>query len=299
MKTKQNRNSFNRFRVLSAAILLLTSSMAHAQLKYLQNVNDIPPHPRILLLAGEEQQIKSNIAADPTWAKIHQSIIEECNHIISLPVSERIVEGRRLLGVSREVLRRVFYLSYSYRMTGHEKYAGRAEKEMLAVSAFSDWNPSHFLDVAEMTMALAIGYDWLYDQLSPASRENIKTAILRNGIDPSLNRSIARFLTASHNWNQVCNAGMTFGALAVFEDMPELSKMIIDRAVETIQLPMKTYAPDGAYPEGYNYWDYGTSFNVMLISAIEKIWQTDFALSQAPFQQNGCLYNKHDRRDGS
>jgi len=299
MKTKQNRNSFNRFRVLSAAILLLTSSMAHAQLKYLQNVNDIPPHPRILLLAGEEQQIKSNIAADPTWAKIHQSIIEECNHIISLPVSERIVEGRRLLGVSREVLRRVFYLSYSYRMTGHEKYAGRAEKEMLAVSAFSDWNPSHFLDVAEMTMALAIGYDWLYDQLSPASREIIKTAILRNGVDPSLNRSIARFLTASHNWNQVCNAGMTFGALAVFEDMPELSKMIIDRAVETIQLPMKTYAPDGAYPEGYNYWDYGTSFNVMLISAIEKIWQTDFALSQAPFQQNGCLYNKHDRRDGS
>jgi hypothetical protein len=32
----------------------------------------------------------------------------------------------------------------------------------------------HFLDVAEMTMAVAIGYDWLYDDLSPASRAAIK-----------------------------------------------------------------------------------------------------------------------------
>ena len=51
-------------------------------------------------------------------------------------------------------------------MTSEKKYLNRAVKEMLAVSAFSDWNPSHFLDVAEMTMAVSIGYDWLYDGLS-------------------------------------------------------------------------------------------------------------------------------------
>jgi len=234
------------------------------------------------MLAGEEQQIRANIAADPAWAKIHQSIIEECDRIIPAPVSERIVEGRRLLGVSREALRRVFYLSYAYRMTGEKKYAERAEKEMLAVSAFSDWNPSHFLDVAEMTMAAAIGYDWLYHQLSPASRETIKSAILKKGIDPSFNIQNNYWLQATNNWNQVCNAGMSYGALAIFEDAPELSKMIIDRAVESIQLPMKEYAPDGAYPEGYGYWDYGTSLNIMFLSAIEKLWKTDFALSKIP-----------------
>ena len=279
--------------IVHLAILLLSSTIVQAQWKYLQDVNDIPPHPRILMLAGEEQQIKSNIAADPVWAKMHQSIIAECDNMVPLPVSERIVEGRRLLGVSREVLRRVFYLSYAYRMTGQEAYAGRAEREMLAVSAFSDWNPSHFLDVAEMTMALAIGYDWLYDRLSPTTRDIIKTAILRHGLDPSLNSDIARFLTASHNWNQVCNAGLTFGALAVFEELPELSKMIIDRAVETIHQPMKAYAPDGVYPEGYGYWDYGTSFNVMFISALEKIWQTDFALSQRRGFMQSAAYITH------
>ena len=39
----------------------------------------------------------------------------------------------------------------------------RLEEEMLAAAGFSDWNPGSFLDVAEMTTALAIGYDWLHD----------------------------------------------------------------------------------------------------------------------------------------
>lgn len=80
---------------------------------------------------------------------------------------ERIKEGKRLLAISRIALKRIYYLSYVYRMTGDKKYAHRAEQEMLAVSRFTDWNPTHFLDVGEMVMALAIGYDWLYDSLQP------------------------------------------------------------------------------------------------------------------------------------
>ena len=280
---------FNPFRVLLPALLFMTPFIVQAQLKYLRDVGEAPPHPRILLLQGEEQQIKANIAAEPAWGKIHQSIIDECDRLITVPAEERMLEGRRLLGVSREVLRRVFFLSYAYRMTDQDKYAARAEKEMLAVSAFSDWNPSHFLDVAEMTMAVSIGYDWLFNKLSPASRETIKSAILLKGIDPSLSARNNGWLRATHNWNQVCNAGMTYGALALYEDMTELSKMIIDRAVESIQLPMVEYGPDGAYPEGYGYWDYGTSFNVMFLSAIEKLWKTDFELTKKPgFMKTGA-----------
>ena len=65
---------------------------------------------------------------------------------------------------------------------------------------------------------------------------------------------------------------MTYGALAVAEDYPELSKKIIDRAIESITLPMGEYNPDGASPECFGYWGYGTSFNVMFLSAIEKVF---------------------------
>ena len=264
---------------LLATCLLLSPSIVQAQLKYLHEVKEMPPHPRILLLQGEERQIKANIEAEPSWAKVHQVIVNECDRIITLPEVTRQLEGRRLLGVSREALLRIFYLSYAYRMTGHDKYFQKAEKEMIAIAAFSDWNPSHFLDVAEMTMAMAIGYDWLYSKLPALSREIIRKAILSKGLDPSLSAQYNGWLRVTHNWNQVCNAGISYGALAIYEDMPELSKMIIDRAVETIKTPMAEYAPNGAYPEGYGYWAYGTSLNVMFLSAIEKALKTDYGLS--------------------
>jgi len=250
-------------------------------------------HPRILLLKGEESLIKQSVETNSTWKKMHMAILHESDSMINLKPLERIQIGRRLLDKSRECLRRIFYLSYAYRMTGNEKYFLRAEKEMLNVSRFSDWNPSHFLDVGEMTMGLAIGYDWLFDKLSPESKKIIRQAIIEKGLEPSFNTKDAWFLTSNHNWNQVCNAGMTYGALAIYEDSPELTQGIIERAINTIHLPMDEYKPDGAYPEGYSYWDYGTSFNVMFLSAIEKVYSTDFGLNQTPgfLKTSGFLEN--------
>lgn len=118
--------------------------------------NDQNGHPRILLLDGEKDQIKSLIANDDTWKKMHDAILAVCDVIITQPELERVMIGRRLLSTSRELLRRVFFLSYGYRMTGDMLYAHKAEREMLAVSQFSDLNPSHFLDVAEMTMGFQL-----------------------------------------------------------------------------------------------------------------------------------------------
>ncbi len=242
----------------------------------------LPGHPRILLLAGEEDALKQAIGSDPAWGTVHQAILDECSTLLGVPPVERVLTGRRLLGKSRECLRRVFLLSYAWRMTGDNRYAKRAEQELLAVSRFTDWNPSHFLDVAEMTMAAAIGLDWLYGTLSEDSRRLISEAIVRKGLEPSLQARHSGWLKASHNWNQVCNAGMAYGALATFEDQPQLAKQIINRSIDSIPLAMADYAPDGGYPEGYGYWGYGTNFNVMFLSAIEKAFGSDFGLSRAP-----------------
>ena len=247
-------------------------------------------HPRILLFEGEEKDISKSLATEPVWSKMQAAILKESDLMINLPVLQRVQVGRRLLATSREALRRIFFLSYSYRTTGTVKYFERAEKELLAVAAFSDWNPSHFLDVGEMTMAVSIGYDWLYNQLPASSKNIIREAILKKGLEPSLDSKYNSWLTAEHNWNQVCNAGMTYGAMAIYEDYPELSARIINRAIKSIALPMKDYGPDGAYPEGYGYWGYGTSFNVMFLSAVEKLFGSDFGLSTAPGFLNTAAY---------
>jgi hypothetical protein len=239
-----------------------------------------PSHPRILLLKGEEGIIKDNLNADPMWKAVHNMIINECNATLSKPPVERVLIGRRLLDKSQLALKRIFYLSYAFRMTLANDYLDRAVVEMNAISEFSDWNPSHFLDVAEMTMALSIGYDWLYEELSPATREKFRNAIIQKGINQSFNSSYNWFLTSNNNWNQVCNAGMTYGALAIFEDDSTLAKSVISRAIESLKIPMQEYVPDGTYPEGYGYWGYGTSFNVMFISAWEKAFKKTFDVPQ-------------------
>lgn len=240
-------------------------------------------HPRLLWFKEEEQTLVNQIKKHEEWSNVHKQILSECDTFITLPPVEHIKIGRRLLDKSRECLRRVFMLSYAYRTTKEDKYLKRAEKELLTVAAFEDWNPTHFLDVAEMTLAVAIGYDWLFDQLSADSRRIIKEAILKKGIEPSLDSKYNSFVTAEHNWNQVCNAGISFGALAIAEDEPVLANQIIQRAIASVPRAMiKSYKPDGAYPEGFSYWGYGTTFNVLLISALEKALGSDFGLSQSP-----------------
>ena len=247
-------------------------------------------HPRLLLHQGEEKEIQLAIEKNNTLKKLNQAILDESENILQQEPRDRIKIGRRLLGTSREYLRRIFYLSYAYRMTGDERFANHAEKEMVKAAGFTDWNPSHFLDVGEMTMALAIGYDWLFDQLSEESKTIIREAIVKKGIEPSFDEDYNWFLEAEHNWNQVCNAGMVFGAMAVMEDYPILADSVINRAFRSIPLAMVDYGPDGAYPEGYSYWEYGTTFNVLYLTAVENYFKTDRGLSETPgFLKSGSF----------
>lgn len=237
-------------RFLSVLLLFLCCHLLSAQ---------VAPHPR--LLANPEP-----LRPDAPWyARQVDSIIHAfSDEVLGEPVLERTLKGRRLLAISREALKRVFWLAYTYRAYGGEVYARRAVEEMLAVSRFSDWNPSHFLDVGEMTLALAIGYDWLYNRMSGEERLEIGTAIMEKGLQAAQNPSDAWFYNSNINWNSVCNAGMVYGALAIWENDPAFCGKMLEKSLESSLLAYQAYAPEGGFAEGYNYWGYGTSFQIML-----------------------------------
>ncbi|GAB3575367.1 hypothetical protein GCM10027578_39450 [Spirosoma luteolum] len=253
----------------------------------------VGPHPRLLLTTADEARVREAIRRDSGLAAVHQTILTECNAMLGLPPVERIQIGRRLLDKSREALRRIFFLAYAWRSTRQPVYRERAERELLAIAAFSDWNPSHFLDVAEMTLAAAIGYDWLYADLPETSRAAVRTAILEKGLAPSLDARHNGWLQLDNNWNQVCNAGISYGALAVYESMPDTARHLLNRAIQSVRIPMRVYEPDGAYPEGYNYWGYGTGFNVLLISALERALGSQFGLADGPGFHQTAAYMLH------
>lgn len=246
-----------------------------------RRLEQIPPnHPRLYLPAGGEASLRRQISADPVMGKLFANLLREADRQLATKPVERVLIGRRLLDKSRTALSRVLHLGLAWRLTGEEEYLNRARTELLAVATFADWNPKHFLDVGEMTTAVGIGYDWLYPALDEPTRRILRQAILEKGLQPSLVTD--SWTRVTNNWNQVCNAGVTVGALALAESEPALAARIIARAINTVPLAMHEYSPDGAYPEGPGYWAYGTTFNVILISALQSVLGTDFGLTQQP-----------------
>lgn len=242
------------------------------------------PHPRILATEHELRNMAKSTADNP----LAEAVIREADALIDLPPIKRIKQGRRLLGQSRRCVKRTIVLATAYYLTENQRYADRCRDEMLAVAAFSDWNPSHYLDVAEMTFAMAVGYDWLFDRIDAESRRIIRDAILRKGVRVPLDTEYNGWTKASNNWGQVCHGGMLAGALAVLEDDEEAAAATLQRALDNLPRSMAAYAPNGSYPEGPGYWAYGTTYNVLLIAMLEHAFKTDFGLTQAPgFSKTG------------
>ena len=248
-----------------------------------QRVARAVPHPRLFWTAGGEEQVRNKIKQDRRYQQVWAAVQAAADHMLAEPPVIYKKQGRRLLHRSREALSRITHLSFAARMTGDKRYAARATAEMKAAAAMPDWNPSHFLDTAEMTMALAIGYDWLHAELAPADRKSVREAIETLGLGPYLKPGARHgWERGGNNWNQVCHAGMVAGALALLEDDPERAAKVVSRALAGVPQAMKVYEPDGTYPEGPSYWNYGTTLNVTLIAMLESALGTDFGLSQRP-----------------
>lgn len=247
----------------------------------------LPPHPRLLARDADWARLRARLAQDTALANFHASLIEAARaRLPESPVTRRMV-GRRLLHTSRELLHRVLLFSYAARTLdgpAAAEFATRAEQEMLAAARFDDWNPSHFLDVGEATAALALGYDWLHDHLTPAGRAEIAAAIRTKGIQPGLDPKDRRnsWHRSKHNWNQVCFGGLMLGALAIAEDAPDEAATLLRLARAGIANGLAPYSPAGVYPEGPSYWAYGTTYQVLMIAALESALGTDWDLCRSP-----------------
>jgi hypothetical protein len=274
---KINKNSYF-FLVGIFLNLMLQAQEKEASTSY--DYSTIAQHPRLLLNKGEEAKIIELINTNAELKKVHNYIITTAESLAILPPLVYQKNGNRLLHISRQALARLYFFSYRYRLTKDTKYLNRAEQELEAVCNFENWNPGHFLDVGEMTMAVSIAYDWLFDDLKETTKQQIRTAIVEKAFKPSYIEKYNWFLRRHSNWNSVCNAGLVYGALAIMEDEKEAAIPIIERALKSNLLPLQEYGPDGNYAEGPCYWNYGTTFQVMLIEALKSSLGSDNGLSK-------------------
>lgn len=287
----------NRTVLLFVVLFLSSSLLSQEEMPKLNNpmsVEYLQQHllktqPRLVLNTETGQFLRQKLQNDPVVKNMYSAVRLNAQEILDQPVAERILTGRRLLSVSRKVLYRINMLGMVYYIENDEKILERIDAELQAVCHFSDWNPSHFLDTAEMSLAVALALDWTAGDLSSETVELAQQALIEKGLLPSFEHEHG-WIRGTNNWNQVCHGGMIAAAIAIAERDPDVAARTISRALDGMPYALNEYRPDGVYPEGATYWGYGTAFSVITSAMLSSAFGTDFGLADYPgFQQSAVF----------
>lgn len=263
--------------------------------------HSLAAHPRLFLSGDDFNSIETSSQSRAYVEILHDLIMHRADSIglSSSPIEYKFdASGRRLLHRSREALTRISLCAYAYRLTKEHKYLSHAINDLNTVCSFPSWNAEkHFLDAGEMSLAVAIGYDWLYDELPQDTKDNIVNALDKYAFKPAADPDAAWFYYSEGNWNQVCNSGLVAGALATYEACDTVAQRIISDAIISNRKIMKDiYYPSGCYSEGPGYWSYGNMFQVILLSELESALGTDFGLSETEGFDKTLLYKQFTYR---
>jgi hypothetical protein len=243
-------------------------------------------HPRLILLDSDLDRLKALIRDHPLAHRIYLDLERESDRLLTAPVSEYRLVGPRLRAQTRRVLDRVSTLALMYRLTLRDAYQKRAVAELRAGANFRDWNPAIFPDTADMAHAFALGYDWLYNSLSPDERAWIRDAIVAKALDPviPIYQRDTGWPRDHYNANMICNAGMGLGALAIAGDASDQAindkcGAVLRNVFESIPHGLATYGVEGSWPEGMAYWESVTRYACAFFSALQTALGNDYGLS--------------------
>ena len=241
-----------------------------------QFVNDLailPPHPRLRLNDSRIAVLNQTINQDATAQAYFRGLVQVGESLLGTKVVN-CSKGADMLGVARTVLSREYNLGLLWRLTGDTRFASRAVDELLQVTTnCSSWDPFGLV-LAEMTHAVAIGFDWLYDYLSASQKNTIITGVTRLGFNEALVQYADKvfWTNCTFNWGVVTNGGLMVGALA-FLDEPAASanaSAVFARAAVGVRCPFQSFSPHGAWHEGPMYWQYVAEYAQAL--TVSVVW---------------------------
>jgi len=248
-------------------------------------------HPFVLADQAQFDRVRMQLddpQGDAYIKNAYAYAIEQADSLLdTLPCEYFFSDGTRLLEVSREVLNRMVSLGFVWQITGEMKYFERAWLELKEVCGFKDWHPKHFLDTAEMALAVAVGYDWFYGALTDAQKDMLAETIYNYALKPGDPTKTTKLFSnwwswSKTNWNHVCYGGLGVAAMAFANRYPAYTAKFLRRAYYDMPVAMTTFRPDGVYVEGNSYWEYGTSYLVYFIETSRNFLGTDYGLSGLP-----------------
>ncbi len=246
-------------------------------------------HPRLFMTQDRMAQLKALAKKDTLLQKYISQVVAQADKMAKATTVKN----------DREILDRMFTLGFAYHWTGEVVYAESAKKLLVDLCTRSEWDWFHFLGASEASLTAGVGYDIFYNYLDELTRKTVCHGIIKNGLNPGIaaynGAPFGWFSYVRHNWNLVCNAGMTVGSLAIAGDEYNnyYAGCMVPAAVKSMTLALNEYAPDGAFPEGPGYWGFATNYTILALEAMQRGLGTDFGLSKFEGFDQTFYYNRY------
>lgn len=193
-----------------------------------------------------------------------------------------------LLG--RNDLRKMEYLALAYQMTGDKVYSDKLRGMLLNAVKAESWADAEMmqrdpawrseLQMAHKSFQLAVAYDAVYNDMTPAERKAFAEGAWRLAVEPLLGdwllepTRIHSLNSMGHNWWSSCVGMGGLLALAISNELPEAARAAeaavdaMDQwwefAGDDVQMKPKTFDRDGGMYESINYASFGMTEALLL-----------------------------------
>lgn len=241
----------------------------------------LPNHPRLMFT---DERVKAVLAMNQTdlyYQQVLGYLETTANTVVTTPLSLSSATSW-----SSTIRMNLGAVAGMYRLTNDTVYSDWAIDTVIKLSELSDWDPSNFLNTADITMTVSLGYDWVYDEFTDAQRSAIESAILSKSFLPALNSSINSWSEHTNNWAQVTHGCLIIGSLAVGDINSTLSNEIMNFSLPKLNVSLQQYAPDGGWIEGYSYGTYAGIFLGLMMGSLDSALGNDLGISSLPGMSN-------------
>ncbi len=227
-------------------------------------------HPRIFFTTDELKAIKTKLK-DPQLATMVKWFLADADRDVALPVPANVDVA--LKGDLRHQEGILGQMAFAYLLTGDAKYLTAWRNLSQAILSWPDWKGD--LETGHLLFGLAVSYDWLYADLTPAERKQIESVLLTHGRnllrDPVTGKP-AWWNTAyfqNHCW--INHTGISTAAMAIYDVYPEEMQSWLDDSRTTFQQTYQNIGLDGGYHEGASYARYGTTWMLYYVDSLRHM----------------------------
>lgn len=258
-------------------------------------------HPRLWMNKSRIESFKKSLASDPahcTWDVFYEKSVapwmqrDVMNEPAGYPDHKRVASVWRQTYIDlQELIYAIRHLAVGGVITEDAALTARAKEWLLEAAS---WNPAgttsrSYTDewAFRVNGAIAWGYDWLYDELTPDERDLVRTALLvrtRETADHIIKHANIQLFPFDSHAVRAVSAVLVPAAIALLDDEPEAEGWL-NYAIEFLST---VYSPwgdaEGGWAEGPHYWMTGMAYLIDAVNLLKSY--TGIDLYQRPFFQH-------------